>query len=259
MSGITSITLGGVEVVTSDRDLVLSMLASLTPTAPPKAVQSAEPSKRTTTKSKPAEPRKSSARKSKTTQGKTPAKEILASIRSAYRSGDFPTARRLCPAGWVQMFGEIDRAEGRAASSQEPKAAGKKKPAPKVTKSKTTTAKPKTTKSAAPKVKTPKGKKPKAQPKTVPTGTEGEAVVRVSPKEVQTLSDWKNLYEAKVNDVLAGGSADEVALAYAELGTLVDALDTEASNLEPTESGRLVAKACFLADQQVRLMGFAAV
>lgn len=255
MSGITSITLGGVEVVTSDRDLVLSMLASLTPTAPPKAVQSAEPSKRTTTKSKPAEPRKSSARKSKTTQGKTPAKEILASIRSAYRSGDFPTARRLCPAGWVQMFGEIDRAEGRAASSQEPKAAGKKKPAPKVTKSKTTTAKPKTTKSAAPKVKTPKVKKPK----TVPTGTEGEAVVRVSPKEVQTLSDWKNLYEAKVNDVLAGGSADEVALAYAELSTLIDALDTEASNLEPTESGRLVAKACFLADQQVRLMGFAAV
>lgn len=73
------------------------------------------------------------------------------------------------------------------------------------------------------------------------------------------MSDWKNLYEAKVNDVLAGGSADEVALAYAELGTLVDALDTEASNLEPTESGKLVAKACFLADQQTRLMGFATV
>ena len=160
------------------------------------------------------------------------------------------------------MFGEIDRAEGRAASSQEPKAAGKKKPAPKVTKPKAEapkvkTAKPKTTKSAAPKVKTPKGKA--AKPKTVPTGTEGEAVVRVSPKEVKTLSDWKNLYEAKVNDVLAVGSADEVALAYAELGTLVDALDTEASNLEPTESGRLVAKACFLADQQARLMGFATV
>lgn len=255
MSGITSITLGGVEVVTSDRELVLSMIASLTPTAPPKAVQSAKPSKRTTTKSEPAEPRKSSARKSKTTQGKTPAKEILASIRSAYRSGDFPTARRLCPAGWVQMFGEIDRAEDRAASSQEPKAAGKKKPAPKapkVTKPKAETPKVKTAKP-----KTPKGKA--AKPKTVPTGTEGEAVVRVSPKEVQTLSDWKNLYEAKVNDVLAGGSADEVALAYAELGTLVDALDTEASNLEPTESGRLVAKACFLADQQVRLMGFATV
>lgn len=262
MSGITSITLGGVEVVTSDRDLVLSMIASLTPTAPPKAVQSAEPSKRTASPAKVAEPRKSSARKSKTTQGKTPAKEILASIRKAYRSGDFPTARRLCPAGWVQMFGEIDRAEGRAASSQEPKAAGKKKPAPKVTKPKAEapkvkTAKPKTTKSAAPKVKTPKGKA--AKPKTVPTGTEGEAVVRVSPKEVKTLSDWKNLYEAKVNDVLAVGSADEVALAYAELGTLVDALDTEASNLEPTESGRLVAKACFLADQQARLMGFATV
>ena len=131
MSGITSITLGGVEVVTSDRDLVLSMIASLTPTASPKAVQSAESSKRVASPAKVVEPRKSSARKSKTTQGKTPAKEILASIRKAYRSGDFPTARRLCPAGWVQMFGEIDRAEGRAASSQEPKAAGKKKPAPK--------------------------------------------------------------------------------------------------------------------------------
>lgn len=250
MSGITSITLGGVEVVTSDRDLVLSMIASLTPTAPPKAVQSAESSKRTASPAKSAEPRKSSARKSKTTQGKTPAKEILASIRSAYRSGDFPTARRLCPAGWVQMFGEIDRAEGRAASSQEPKAAGKKKPAPKVTKSKTTTAKP----------KTPKGKKPKAQPKTVPTGTEGEAVVRVSPKEVQTLNDWKNLYAAKVNDLLAGGSADDVAIGYAELVTLIDALDVEASNFEAgsKESGRLIAKAIFLADQSGRLTDFVA-
>ena len=254
MSGITSITLGGVEVVTSDRDLVLSMIASLTPTAPPKAVQSAEPSKRTASPATVAEPRKSSARKSKTTQGKTPAKEILASIRKAYRSGDFPTARRLCPAGWVQMFGEIDRAEGRAASSQEPKAAGKKKPAPKapkVTEPKVKTAKP----------KTPKGKKPKAQPKTVPTGTEGEAVVRVSPKEIQTLNDWKNLYSGKVNDLLAGGSADDVAIGYAELITLIDALDVEASNFEAgsKESGRLIAKAIFLADQSGRLTDYVAV
>ena len=245
MSGITSITLGGVEVVTSDRDLVLSMLASLTPTAPPKATQSAaQPVKPTRTKSAPAKPRKPFTRKSKTTQEKAPAKALLAEIRSAYRSGDFVKAKGLVPSGWVQVANEVEKAEGRVA-----------KPA---------TAKPKTTKSAAPKVKTPKGKaaKPKTAPKvkeTVPTGTEGEAVVRVTPKEVQTLNDWKNLYTGKVNDLLAGGSADEVAIGYAELQTLIDALDVEADKVDPKDSGRLVAKANFLAELSGRLIDFVAV
>ena len=252
MSGITSVTLNGVEIVTSDRDLVLSLIALPTPTAPPKATQSAaQPVKPTRTKSAPAKPRKPFTRKSKTTQEKAPAKALLAEIRSAYRSGDFVKAKGLVPSGWVQVANEVEKAEGRAA-----KPTTTKSEAPKVTKSK-----PKTTKSAPTKSKAPKGKaaKPKTPKETVPTGTEGDAVVRVTPKEKQSLQDWKNLYEAKVNDVLAGGSADDVALAYAELSTLIDALDTEASKLEPTESGKLIAKACFLADQQTRLIDFVAV
>ena len=252
MSGITSITLNGVEIVTSDRDLVLSLIASPAPTAPPKATQSAaQPAKPTRTKSAPAKPRKSSTRKSKTTQEKTPAKALLAEIRSAYRSGDFVKAKGLVPSGWVQVANEVEKAEGRSTKSE----------APKVTKSK-----PKTTKSAATKSKAPKGKaaKPKTAPKvkeTVPTGTEGDAVVRVTPKEMQSLQDWKNLYTGKVNDLLAGGSADDVAIGYAELVTLIDALDVEASKFEvgSKEAGRLIAKAIFLAELSGRLTDFVAV
>lgn len=248
MSGITSITLNGVEIVTSDRDLVLSLIASPTPTAPPKATQSAaQPAKSARTKSAPAKPRKSSTRKSKTTQEKTPAKALLAEIRSAYRSGDFVKAKSLVPSGWVQVANEVEKAEGRATKSE----------APKVTKSK-----PKTTKSAPTKSKAPKGKaaKPKTAPKVkeVPTGTEGDAVVRVTPKENKSLSDWKNLYTGKVNDLLAGGSADEIAVGYAELVTLIDALDIEASKLDPKDSGKLIAKACHLADLVTLLTDFVA-
>jgi hypothetical protein len=261
MSGITSITLNGVEIVTSDRDLVLSLIASPAPTAPPKATQSAvQPSEPTRTKSAPAKPRKPFTRKSKTTQEKAPAKALLAEIRSAYRSGDFVKAKGLVPSGWVQVANEVEKAEGRAA-----KPTTTKSEAPKVTKSK-----PKTTKSAPTKSKTttakpkaPKGKSPKvkAPKETVPTGTEGDAVVRVTPKEIQTLNNWKNLYTGKVNDLLAGGSADDVALGYAELVTLIDALDVEASNYEAgsKESGRLIAKAIFLADLSGRLTDFVAV
>lgn len=240
MSGITSVTLNGVEIVTSDRDLVLSLIASSTPTAPPSAPaqSAAQPSEPTRTKSAPAKQRKSSTRKSKTTQEKTPAKALLAEIRSAYRSGDFVKAKGLVPSGWVQVANEVEKAEGRVA-----------KPA---------TAKPKTTKSKAPKGKAAKPKTPK---ETVPTGTEGDAVVRVTPKEVQTLNDWKNLYTGKVNDLLAGGSADDVAIGYAELITLIDALDVEASNFEvgSKEAGRLIAKAIFLAELSGRLTDFVAV
>ena len=245
MSGITSVTLNGVEIVTSDRDLVLSLIALPTPTAQPSAPAQSEAAQTAkVAKSAPAKQRKSFTRKSKTTQEKTPAKALLAEIRSAYRSGDFVKAKGLVPSGWVQVANEVEKAEGRVA-----------KPA---------TAKPKTTKSAAPKVKTPKGKaaKPKTAPKvkeTVPTGTEGEAVVRVTPKEVQTLNDWKNLYTGKVNDLLAGGSADEVAIGYAELQTLIDALDVEADKVDPKDSGRLVAKANFLAELSGRLIDFVAV
>ena len=129
-----------------------------------------------------------------------------------------------------------------------------------------TKSKPKTTKSAATKSKAPKGKaaKPKTAPKvkeTVPTGTEGDAVVRVTPKEQQSLQDWKNLYTGKVNDLLAGGSADDVAIGYAELITLIDALDVEASKFEvgSKEAGRLIAKAIFLAELSGRLTDFVAV
>lgn len=257
MSGITSVTLNGVEIVTSDRDLVLSLIALPTPTAQPSAPAQSEAAQTTeVAKSAPAKQRKSFTRKSKTTQEKTPAKALLAEIRSAYRSGDFVKAKGLVPSGWVQVANEVEKAEGRAA-----KPTTTKSEAPKVTKSK-----PKTTKSAAPKVKTPKGKaaKPKTAPKvkeTVPTGTEGEAVVRVTPKEIQTLNDWKNLYTGKVNDLLAGGSADDVAIGYAELVTLIDALDVEASKFEAgsKESGRLIAKAIFLADLSGRLTDFVAV
>ena len=86
-------------------------------------------------------------------------------------------------------------------------------------------------------------------------------MVRVTPKEVQTLNDWKNLYTGKVNDLLAGGSADDVAIGYAELITLIDALDVEASNFEvgSKEAGRLIAKAIFLAELSGRLTDFVAV
>jgi hypothetical protein len=255
MSGITSVTLNGVEIVTSDRDLVLSLIALPTPTAPPSAPaqSAAQPSEPTRTKSAPAKQRKSFTRKSKTTQEKTPAKALLAEIRSAYRSGDFVKAKGLVPSGWVQVANEVEKAEGRAA-----KPTTTKSEAPKVTKSK-----PKTTKSAPTKSKAPKGKaaKPKTPKETVPTGTEGDAVVRVTPKEVQTLNDWKNLYTGKVNDLLAGGSADDVAIGYAELITLIDALDVEESNFEvgSKEAGRLIAKAIFLAELSGRLTDFVAV
>lgn len=244
MSGITSVTLNGVEVVTSDRDLVLSLIASSAPTARPSAPaqSAAQPVETTEAKLPSAKQRKSSTRKSKTTQGKTPAKALLAEIRSAYRSGDFAKAKGLVPSGWVQVVNEVEKAEGRAA---------------KPTTAKPTTAKPKAPKVKAPKVKAPKVKAPK---ETVPTGTEGDAVVRVTPKEIQTLNDWKNLYTGKINDLLAGGSADDVALGYAELVTLIDALDVEASNYHAgsKESGRLIAKAVFLADLSGRLCDFVA-
>ena len=255
MSGITSITLNGVEIVTSDRDLVLSLIASPAPTAQPSAPaqSAAQPAEPTEAKSAPAKQRKSFTRKSKTTQEKTPAKALLAEIRSAYRSGDFVKAKGLVPSGWVQVANEVEKAEGRVAKPETAKPKTTKSAAPKVTKSKTTTAKPKAPKGKSPKVKAPK--------ETVPTGTEGDAVVRVTPKEIQTLNDWKNLYTGKVNDLLAGGSADDVALGYAELVTLIDALDVEASNYEAgsKESGRLIAKAIFLADLSGRLTDFVAV
>lgn len=240
MSGITSIVINGVEVVTSDRELVLSLLA---PTAQPSApAQSAAQTVTESKKSAPAKPRKSSARKSKTTQEKTPAKALLAEIRSAYRGGDFVKAKSLVPSGWVQVANEVEKAEARSTKSE----------APKVTKSK-----PKTTKSAPTKSKSAK---PKTAPKVkeVPTGTEGDAVVRVTPKENKSLSDWKNLYTGKVNDLLAGGSADEIAVGYAELVTLIDALDVEADKVDPKDSGKLIAKACHLADLVTLLTDFVA-
>jgi hypothetical protein len=234
---------------------VLSLIASSAPTAQPSAPaqSAAQPVEPTEAKSAPAKQRKSFTRKSKTTQEKTPAKALLAEIRSAYRSGDFVKAKGLVPSGWVQVANEVEKAEGRVAKPATAKPKTTKSAAPKVTKSKTTTAKPKAPKGKSPKVKAPK--------ETVPTGTEGDAVVRVTPKEIQTLNNWKNLYTGKVNDLLAGGSADDVALGYAELVTLIDALDVEASNYEAgsKESGRLIAKAIFLADLSGRLIDFVAV
>ena len=229
MSGITSITLNGVEIVTSDRDLVLSLIASPAPTAQPSApaMSAVQPADRVA-KSAPVKPRKPSTRKPKAAQEKAPAKALLAEIRSAYRKGDFVKAKSLVPSGWVQVLNEVERAEGRAASP--------KVDSPKVTKPK----------GKSPKVKAPKGKS--AKPKSVPTGTEGDSVRRTTPKEEQSLQDWKNLYTAKVNDLLAIGSADEIALGYAELQHLIESLDVEADKVEPNESGRLIAKACHLAD-----------
>ena len=270
MSGITSFMVNGVEVVSSDRDLILALLA---PTARPSApAQSAAQTETVAVKSVPAKQRKSSARKSKTTQEKTPAKALLAEIRSAYRGGDFVKAKSLVPSGWVQVANEVEKAEARSTKSA----------APKVTKSKSKTTKSK--RSAKPKSqeehfgdlvtdalkdgneevwdllleKKRSTKSKAAKPKQVPTGTEGETVTRVTPKENKSLNDWKNLYTGKVNDLLAGGSADEIAVGYAELVTLIDALDVEASKMEPKDSGKLIAKACHLADLVQRLSDFVA-
>jgi len=243
MSGITSITLNGVEIVTSDRDLVLSLIASPAPTAQPSApAQSAAQPVDRVAKSAPVKPRKPSTRKPKAVQEKAPAKaSVLAEIRRLYRDGDFDAARDLIPSGWAQVHTEVNNAFTRW-SETNAALLDSVVLAPKVTKSKG-----KTTKSASTKSKSPKVKR-SAKPKSVPTGTEGDAVVRVTPKEEQSLQDWKNLYTAKVNDLLAIGSADEIALGYAELQHLIESLDDEASKVEPDESGRLIAKACHLAD-----------
>ena len=250
MSGITSIVINGVEVVTSDRELVLSLL---TPTAQPLApAQSAAQEtalKVSSQRRKSAKPKGSP--KVKSPKVSTPKAEILAEVRRLYRDGDFDAARALIPSGWAQVHTEVNNAAQRwmesnadlvdevAASAQEPKATGKPK------------------RQSKPKASKPKSTKPKAS-KTVPTGTEGDSVSRVTPKEDKSLNDWKNLYTGKVNDLLAGGCADEIALGYAELVTLIEALDVEADKVDPKDSGKLIAKACHLADLVGRLSDFVA-
>lgn len=231
---ITTLTVNGVTVETTDSSLVLSVLGITqsvlpTPTAQePKAAQESEPkqSKRTTAKSKSAKPKTTKSAAPKVAQPKA---DLLAEIRTLTRQGSFAEAKSIIPKGWVQVFAEVDRAEQRAASAQEPKAAGKQRAA----------------------------RKPKsAKPKTVPTGTEGAVVSkRITPKETASFTDWKNGFSSKTSDLLSMGDPDEIASAWAELGELIDAIDqqTDLYEVGSKEAGLLIAKACFLADQRQRL------
>ena len=108
-------------------------------------------------------------------------------------------------------------------------------------------------KAAEPKAAEPKAPKRKRQPKSVPTGTDDAAPTRSSTDEA--MVEWKNRYTAKVNDLLAAGDGNEIAMAYAELKELVDALDDQATQ-DPAEAGRAIAKAVHLADLVNRLDEF---
>lgn len=248
---ITTFTVNGIAVETTDASLVMSILGLQ---SEPIAAQ--QPKAEVAKQRRSAKP-KQSKRQPKAAAPKVDRSAVLAEVRRLYRGGDFDGARAVIPKGWVQVFGEVDRAEARfaaKAASQEPKAAGKPK-APKQRSAKPKQ-QPKAEAAKPPKSKAKRSAKPKSAPKSVPTGTDEVGGGRVTSAEQQSLTDWKNLYAGKVNDLLAQGDPNEIALGYAELTLLIDALDVEADKVDPKDSGRLIAKACFLADQVTRLAEF---
>ena len=89
----------------------------------------------------------------------------------------------------------------------------------------------------------------------MPTNTDAAPQRKVT-KEAESLIEWKNRYESKVNDLLAAGDGEAIAVAFVTLTGLIESLDVEADKVEPTESGIFIAKACFLADQVNRLDAF---
>lgn len=198
---------------------------SATESAAPRRTKKSAPKSSTARTTRKAKPTRSTGVEGKSFASR---KDQLAAIRSLYREGDFEGARNFTPKGWVQVLGEIDRAEVRAserrckeaASAQEAKPQEKPKPKSK--------GKPKTKKAPTEKV-------------ALPTGSEGVEVVRSCAPEPDALIEWKLRYSTKVADILAGGDLDEMISAWAELTDLVNAFDDDGS-------GPAVAKACHLAD-----------
>lgn len=230
---ITTLTVNGVVVETTDASLVLTILQGASGPSPVVPAQplkeAAQGQRRTATKAKSAKSTKAKAPKV------APAQDLLTDVRRLKAEGKFDAARKACPASWKQELAAIDKAEQRAASAQEaPKEpAQEKQRAARKTKAKTT----------------------KAKAKSVPTGTDEAPVKRTATPRDEELIVWKNGMESKVNDLLAGGDGDEIAMAYCELTEMVDALD-RAADADPSKAGFLIAKAAFVADLVQRLDEF---